>query len=244
MKNNIHFYKEYAIKVMNIDSLRKRMESGWKQALADEFNKEYFEKLNSTLLIENKSTTIFPSENDIFSAFNLTPFNDVKVVIIGQDPYHGTDQANGLCFSVSANIKHPPSLQNIFKEIQKNLKTHYPKSGNLEPWAKQGVLLLNASLTVRKNEANSHGKIGWQTFTDEVISQLSSGKKDLIFLLWGGFAKKKIKFIDKENHHILTSGHPSPLSANRGHWFGNGHFSKTNELLISLNKDPIDWRIE
>ena len=229
---------------MNIDNVIHGIEDEWKQALACEFDKEYFIKLKSTLLIENKTTSIFPSEKDIFSAFNLTPFNDVKVIIIGQDPYHGTGQANGLCFSVSENISHPPSLKNIFTEIQKDLKTTYPKSGNLESWAKQGVLLLNASLTVRKDEANSHSAFGWKIFTDEVIKQLSSQKKDLIFLLWGGFAKKKIKFINEKNHHILTSGHPSPLSANRGHWFGNGHFRKTNELLISLNKKPIDWRIE
>lgn len=229
---------------MNIDNAIKGIEDGWKQALASEFNNEYFKELKSTLLIENKTTTIFPSEKDIFSAFNLTPFHDVKVIIIGQDPYHGIDQANGLCFSVSESLSHPPSLKNIFKEIQKDLKTPYPKSGNLESWAEQGVFLLNASLTVRKDEANSHSDFGWQIFTDEVIKQLSSQKKDLIFLLWGGFAKKKIKFINEENHHILTSGHPSPLSANRGYWFGNGHFRKTNELLISLNKEPIDWRIK
>ena len=229
---------------MNIDNVIHGIEKGWKQALAYEFNQEYFKDLKSTLLIENRTSIIFPSEKDIFSAFNLTPFNDVKVIIIGQDPYHGADQANGLCFSVSENISHPPSLKNIFKEIQRDLKIPYPKNGNLESWAKQGVLLLNASLSVRKDEANSHSDFGWQIFTDEVIRQLSSQKKDLIFLLWGGFAKKKNKFINKENHHILTSGHPSPLSANRGHWYGNNHFSKTNELLISLNKEPIDWRIE
>ena len=229
---------------MNIDNVIHGIDEEWKQALASEFNKEYFKDLKSTLLIEKKTSTIFPSEKDIFSAFNLTPYNDVKVIIIGQDPYHGTDQANGLCFSVSENTTHPPSLKNIFKEIQKDLKTPYPKSGNLESWAKQGVLLLNASLTVRKDAANSHADFGWQIFTDEVIKKLSSQKEDLIFLLWGGFAKKKIKFINKENHHILTSGHPSPFSANRGHWFGNGHFRKTNELLISFNKEPIDWRIK
>jgi len=229
---------------MNIDNVIDRIESGWKHALASEFDKKYFEELKSTLSIEKRTSIIFPSEKEIFSAFNLTPFNDVKVIIIGQDPYHGEGQANGLCFSVSESMSHPPSLKNIFKEIQKDLKIPYPKSGNLESWAKQGVLLLNASLTVRKDEANSHSDFGWQIFTDEAIKQLSFKKKGLIFLLWGSFAKKKIKFINRENHQILTTGHPSPLSANRGYWFGNGHFRKTNELLISLNKEPIDWRIE
>ncbi len=229
---------------MNIDNVIDRIESGWKHALASEFDKKYFEELKSTLSIEKRTSIIFPSEKEIFSAFNLTPFNDVKVIIIGQDPYHGEGQANGLCFSVSESMSHPPSLKNIFKEIQKDLKIPYPKSGNLESWAKQGVLLLNASLTVRKDEANSHSNYGWQIFTDEAIKQLSFKKKGLIFLLWGSFAKKKIKFINRENHQILTTGHPSPLSANRGYWFGNGHFRKTNELLISLNKEPIDWRIE
>jgi uracil-DNA glycosylase len=229
---------------MNIDIVIHGIETGWKQALGNEFNKTYFQELKGKLLIEKKNYTILPNEKDIFSALDLTPFNEVKVIIIGQDPYHGAGQANGLCFSVSGNINHPPSLKNIFKEIQRDLKIPYPKNGNLESWAKQGVLLLNASLSVRKDQANSHSDFGWQIFTDEVIKQLSSQKKDLIFLLWGGFAKKKMKLINKENHHILTSGHPSPLSANRDHWFGNGHFHKTNELLISLNKEPIDWRIE
>ncbi len=244
IKNNIHFYKEQNTKVMNMNNVINGIEKGWKHALASEFDKEYFTALQSTLIIETKTSTIFPPEKDIFAALNLTPFNNVKVIIIGQDPYHGKGQANGLCFSVSDNINHPPSLQNIFKEIQNDLKIPYPKSGNLERWAKQGVLLLNASLTVRKDEPNSHIDFGWHIFTDEIIKQLSFQKKDLIFLLWGGFAKKKIKFINREHHHILTSGHPSPLSANRGYWFGNGHFRKTNELLISLNKEPIDWRIE
>ena len=229
---------------MNIDNVINGIEEGWKHALASELNKEYFTALKSKLIIEKKTSTIFPPEKDIFAAFSLTPFRDVQVIIIGQDPYHGEGQANGLCFSVSDNISHPPSLKNIFNEIQNDLKIPYPKSGNLESWAKQGVLLLNASLTVRKDEANSHSDFGLQIFTDDIIQQLSFQKKDLIFLLWGGFAKKKIKLINKEVHHILQSGHPSPLSANRGHWFGNGHFRKTNELLISLNKEPIDWRIE
>lgn len=229
---------------MNKQDVKPKIEDGWKNALSQEFEKEYFLKLTSLLSAEKKKHTIYPPGKEIFSAFNLTPFNETKVVIIGQDPYHGPQQANGLCFSVSDGINHPPSLKNIFKEISTDLNTNYPKSGNLEKWAKQGVLLLNATLTVRKSEANSHNSIGWQQFTDEVIKQLSLQKNDLIFLLWGGFAKKKAKLIDGKKHHILTTGHPSPLSANRGYWFGNKHFSKTNELLISLNKKPIDWEIE
>jgi len=229
---------------MNIDDVKPQIEDGWKNALTLEFNKGYFRKLKETLVLEKKTYTIFPPGKEIFSAFNLTPFNNVKVVILGQDPYHGPNQANGLCFSVSEGVNHPPSLINIFKEIEKDLNIPYPKSGNLESWAKQGVLLLNATLTVRKSDANSHSKIGWQTFTDEVIKQLSAQKKDIIFLLWGGFAKKKIKLIDGKKHHVLTSGHPSPLSANRGFWFGNGHFSKTNEILMSLNEKPINWEVE
>ena len=229
---------------MNIDDVKHKIEDGWKNVLAPEWNKEYFKKLVATLIIEDKAHTLFPTEKDIFSAFELTPFNEVKVVILGQDPYHGQNQANGLCFSVSEGIDHPPSLKNIFKEIENDLEIPYPKMGNLENWAKQGVLLLNTTLTVRESDPNSHSEIGWQIFTDEIINQLSNQKKDLIFLLWGGFAKKKIKLINEKKHHVLTSGHPSPLSANRGYWFGNGHFRKTNELLISLNKEPIDWKVK
>ncbi|MCB0410289.1 MAG: uracil-DNA glycosylase, partial [Flavobacteriales bacterium] len=163
---------------------------------------------------------------------------------IGQDPYHGPNQAHGLCFSVNDGIKHPPSLENIFKELQSDLNIPYPKTGNLEKWAKQGVLLLNASLTVRQGEANSHQNIGWQKFTDAVIQQLSNEKEGIVFLLWGGFAKKKGAKIDTKKHHVLTSGHPSPLSANKGHWFGNKHFSKTNELLVKMQKEPINWNLE
>lgn len=190
---------------------------------------------------EYTTTTCYPKEADIFAAFDYCNLNNLKVVIIGQDPYHGPNQANGLCFSVKDEIAHPPSLINIFKEISADLEVDYPKSGNLERWAKQGVLLLNATLTVRAHEAGSHQKKGWETFTDEVIQQISKEKEDVIFLLWGGFAKKKAKLIDKSKHHILESGHPSPLSANRGYWFGNKHFSKTNELLSSLGKEIIEW---
>ncbi len=215
----------------------------WRQVLEPEFSKPYFAELKKKLLVDKAKFKIYPPGKQIFSAFNHTPFHKVKVVIIGQDPYHGPGQANGLCFSVSDGIKHPPSLENIFKEIQTDLGYSYPTSGNLEPWANQGVLLLNATLTVRAAQANSHQGIGWQTFTDEVIRRLSEEREGIIFLLWGGFARKKGAKIDRSKHHVLTSGHPSPLSANRGYWFGNKHFSKANKLLREAGKEPIDWKI-
>lgn len=184
----------------------------------------------------------YPREDHIFAAFEHCHWEKTKVVIIGQDPYHGPGQANGLCFSVNEGIPHPPSLSNIFKEIYTDLGMPYPKSGDLQPWADQGVLLLNATLSVRSGEAGSHQKRGWETFTDTVIKKLSNGKEGLVFLLWGGFAKKKISLIDTGKHFILSSGHPSPLSANRGYWFGNKHFSKTNEILIGQGLSPIDWQ--
>lgn len=216
----------------------------WLAVLEEEFTQPYFKSLKEKLKADKSRYEVYPPGNKIFSAFNRTPFNQVKVVIIGQDPYHGPGQANGLCFSVSEGIKHPPSLENIFKELQSDLGHPYPKSGNLEPWADQGVLLLNASLTVRRSEANSHQNYGWQYFTDAVIRQLSTQRQDLIFLLWGGFAKKKGAQIDGKKHHVLTSGHPSPLSANKGYWFGNKHFSRANELLKSMGKEPINWKIQ
>jgi len=217
------------------------IESSWKTVLHNEFEKEYFKELTSYVKEEYAHHTCFPPENEIFNAFSYCPFNDVKVVIIGQDPYHGVDQANGLCFSVKEGIKHPPSLVNIFKELQTNVGKEYPDSGNLEAWAKQGVLLLNATLTVRAHEAGSHQKKGWETFTDVVIKSISDKKENVVFLLWGGYAKRKVKLIDTNKHDILTSGHPSPLSANRGFWFGNNHFSKCNEILLKNNKEPILW---
>ncbi|WP_136481189.1 uracil-DNA glycosylase [Cognatitamlana onchidii] len=213
----------------------------WKPWLQDEFSKPYFESLVDFVKSEYKTHTCFPSGKDIFNAFNQCHFNDVKVVIIGQDPYHDVGQANGLCFSVNDGIKHPPSLINIFKEIESDLGTPYPESGNLLRWANQGVLLLNATLTVRAHKPGSHQKKGWETFTDAVIKTLSANKKDVVFLLWGGFAKKKVKLIDKSRHKILTSGHPSPLSANRGYWFGNKNFSQTNACLYKLGKTTINW---
>ena len=224
--------------------IKTNIEKSWKKVLQKEFNSDYFINIKSTLINEQKNFTIYPPSKDIFKAFNTTPFDDVKVVIIGQDPYHGFGQAHGLSFSVQEGIKFPPSLENIFKELKTDLNIPYPANGNLTSWAKQGVLLLNASLTVRESDPNSHQNIGWQKFTDSVIQQLSEKRVGVIFLLWGGFAKKKGAKIDSKKHHILTTGHPSPLSANRGYWFGNKHFSKTNELLISMGKNPIDWCVE
>ena len=215
--------------------------SSWKIKLQDEFSKPYFANLVDFVKKEYKLHTCFPSGKDIFAAFDHCTFNNLKVVIIGQDPYHGIGQANGLCFSVSYDIPHPPSLVNIFKEIKNDLDIPYPKTGNLERWANQGVLLLNATLTVRAHQAGSHQNKGWEQFTDSVIKTISKEKKDIVFLLWGGFAKKKIKIIDTKKHHVLTSGHPSPLSANRGYWFGNKHFSKTNYLLETNGLEPVDW---
>jgi len=213
----------------------------WKPHLQDEFDKPYFKDLTDFVKSEYRNHTCFPPQNQIFSTFEHCHFEDVKVVIIGQDPYHGDGQANGLCFSVNDGLIHPPSLKNIFKEIETDLGISYPKSGNLERWAKQGVLLLNATLTVRANIAGSHQKKGWETFTDAVIKTISDKKEGVVFLLWGGFAKNKAKLISKNKHHILESGHPSPLSANRGFWFSNKHFSKTNFLLEQDALEQIAW---
>ena len=213
----------------------------WKQELEEEFEKEYFQNLTQFVKQEYDSHSCFPEEHQIFSAFDHCPFEDVKVVILGQDPYHGVGQANGLCFSVQDAIAMPPSLINIFKEIETDIGTPFPETGNLERWASQGILLLNATLTVRAHEAGSHQKKGWESFTDAVIGTLSRKRKNIIFLLWGGYAKKKGAKIDTSKHHVLTSGHPSPLSANRGYWFGNTHFSKTNTLLRSFGDTEIVW---
>lgn len=214
---------------------------GWKPLLETEFDSPYFKKLASFVRDEYRNHQCYPKGSEIFSAFGQCHVDSVRVVILGQDPYHGPKQANGLCFSVHEGIRHPPSLINIFKEIHTDTGAPYPKSGDLTRWARQGVLLLNAVLTVRDSEAGSHRNQGWETFTDAVIRLLSDQYQGLVFLLWGGYAKKKIPLIDLEKHHILTSGHPSPLSANRGYWFGNGHFSKTNEILLNQNATPIDW---
>ena len=221
---------------MNVD-----LHNSWKTPLNKEFEQDYFKGLTAFVKSEYQQQKCFPPENQIFNAFEACPLNELKVVIIGQDPYHNYNQANGLCFSVNGTMKHPPSLINIFKELETDIGKPYPKSGNLAHWAKQGVFLLNATLTVRAHEAGSHQKHGWETFTDAVIKTISEQKENVVFLLWGGFAKKKAKLIDSNKHHILVSGHPSPLSANRGYWFGNTHFSKTNVLLEENGLERIDW---
>lgn len=218
-----------------------KVHESWKPYLQKEFDQPYFSELTDFVKEEYEQHTCYPTGKEIFAAFDHCSFQDLKVVIIGQDPYHGPNQANGLCFSVHDGISHPPSLINIFKEIETDLGKPYPHSGNLERWADQGVLLLNATLTVRAHEAGSHQNKGWETFTDAVIKTISQEKQDVVFLLWGGFAKKKVKLIDSKKHHVLTSGHPSPLSANRGYWFGNKHFSLCNEFLSSKGLDTIVW---
>lgn len=221
--------------------MKVNIHQSWKTNLQQEFVKPYFTELVNFVKHEYKAYQCFPPGKEIFAAFDHCTFDKLKVVIIGQDPYHGFGQANGLCFSVSDTVTHPPSLINIFKEIETDLGIPYPKSGNLERWADQGVLLLNATLTVRAHQAGSHQNKGWEIFTDTVIQTISEQKKGIIFLLWGGFAKKKSLLIDKSKHHLLTSGHPSPLSANRGYWFGNKHFSKTNFLLEQAGQKQILW---
>lgn len=218
------------------------IEGSWKRVLEREFQSEYFKNLKEFLIIERKTHVIYPPASKIFASFNYTPFDKVRVVIIGQDPYHGEGQANGLCFSVSDGISQPPSLQNIFKEINADLEIPIPKGGNLEPWAKQGILLLNASLTVRANQAGSHQKQGWEQFTDAAIRALSEKRKGLVFLLWGKFAQAKELLIDASKHHILKAPHPSPFSVHSG-FFGCKHFSKTNELLKKEGMEEIDWRL-
>ncbi len=213
----------------------------WKPLLQTEFEKPYFESLIKFVNEEYTVSTCFPASDQIFEAFNLCSFEDLKVVIIGQDPYHGEGQAHGLCFSVNDGIKHPPSLKNIFKEIERDLSIPYPESGNLARWALQGVLLLNATLTVKEKNAGSHQNKGWEQFTNAVISIISEKKEHVVFLLWGDYAKKKGKKIDSKKHCVLTSGHPSPLSANRGYWFGNKHFSKTNNYLKNSNLPCVKW---
>jgi len=220
-----------------------KMETSWKNTLSDLFDKPYFSQIADHLKAEKAlKTTIYPSGGLIFNAFSLTPYEKVKVIILGQDPYHNPNQAMGLSFSVPDGIKPPPSLMNIFKELNKDIGMPIPSSGNLTAWAKQGVLLLNAVLTVRANEPASHAKIGWTKFTDDVILSLSSQKTGLVFILWGNFAQEKIKLIDGSKHKILKAAHPSPFSAYNG-FFGCKHFSATNEYLVKNNIDPIDWAI-
>ena len=213
----------------------------WNSLIYKELEKPYYLELLDFIEYEYKSKICFPPKNEIFNAFNFCEYANLKVVIIGQDPYHDVGQANGLCFSVNDGIAHPPSLKNIFKELEKDVNKPIPTSGNLEHWAKQGILLLNATLSVGAHKPASHQKKGWETFTDKVIEEISNQKEGVIFLLWGSYAKSKAKFIDPEKHHILESGHPSPLSANRGYWFGNKHFSKTNYLLEQVGKRVVRW---
>lgn len=220
-----------------------KIEESWKQVLKQEFTKPYFLEIVTRLRIERASQTIiYPPGQLIFNAFNTTPFSQVKVVLIGQDPYHGDGQAHGLSFSVQDGVNPPPSLMNIFKEMQADIGIPVPRTGNLTKWAQQGVLLLNASLTVKRNEPNSHAKIGWMNFTDSVIEKLSSEKQHLVFLLWGKFAQEKQVLIDETKHLVLKAAHPSPYSANAG-FFGCRHFSKTNEYLVANGIDPIDWSL-
>jgi uracil-DNA glycosylase len=220
-----------------------QIDESWKQLLDDEFQQPYFAAIKQFLMKEKEQgVTIHPPGPLIFHAFNLTPFDMLKVVILGQDPYHGKGQAHGLCFSVPDGVPPPPSLQNIFKELQADLGVPVPKSGNLTGWAKQGVMLLNALLTVRANQPASHHNIGWERFTDAVIRKISEGKTGVVFLLWGKFAQEKQSLIDLSKHHVLKAAHPSPYSANNG-FFGCRHFSRTNELLESNGIAPVDWRL-
>ncbi len=219
-----------------------RISPSWNALLSSEFEKPYFQALTAFVKKEYSEHTCYPKGKEIFAAFDKCPVENLKVVLLGQDPYHGEGQANGLSFSVRDGIAHPPSLVNIFREIQEDLKLPYPENGNLSRWAEQGVLLLNATLTVRANMAGSHQGQGWETFTDAVIKSISDNCQHIVFLLWGSFAKKKIALIDTQKHCVLSSGHPSPLSANRGYWFGNKHFSKTNAYLSSVGKQVIDWK--
>ena len=218
------------------------IEQSWRHRLSEEFSKPYFQQLSAFLLTEKIfGHIIYPPSNKIFAAFEYTPFDKVKAVIIGQDPYHGDGQANGLCFSVADTIRKPPSLQNVFKELLRDVGVPISVGGNLEAWAKQGVLLLNATLTVRANAAGSHQKKGWELFTDTVIRTISEQNEGVVFLLWGNFAKQKASIINKEKHFILEAAHPSPLA--RTGFVGCKHFSKTNALLESLGKTTIDWSL-
>lgn len=218
-----------------------RINSDWQTILQKEFEKHYFKDLEAFVQQEYATQICFPPKKDIFAAFEYCSFENLKVVILGQDPYPGLGQADGLCFSVNEDMAFPRSLRNIFKEIETDLGKEFPEHGNLKSWAEQGVLLLNASLTVRAGEAGSHQRKGWEKFTDAVIQKISEEKEKIVFMLWGGYAKKKGKKIDGEKHLILESGHPSPLSANRGFWFGNKHFSSANYYLKENGIQPINW---
>ncbi len=218
-----------------------KLESSWKAALAEEFTKPYFTDLTNFVRDAYQTNTVYPPARLIFHALDSCPLKDTTVVILGQDPYHGPGQAHGLSFSVPEGVSHPPSLINIFKELETDIGKVYPKNGSLTSWASQGVLLLNATLTVVSSQAGSHQNKGWEKFTDAVIDVITTQCDHVVFMLWGNYAKQKGKRIDPERHLVLTSGHPSPLSANRGLWFGSRHFSQANTYLISKGKLPIDW---
>ncbi len=217
------------------------LDNEWRTVLKNEFKKPYFLQLMDFLKTEYSQNVCFPPWNEVFNAFNHTPFSQVKIVIIGQDPYHGYGQSHGLCFSVRKGVPLPPSLKNIFTEIKSDTNSEIPTHGDLTRWAAQGVLLLNATMSVQAHKPGSHHKKGWEFFTDAVIQNLSLKKEGLVFMLWGGPAKKKGAVVDKSKHLVLTSGHPSPLAANRGYWFGNKHFSKANEYLMGKGLNPIKW---
>lgn len=221
----------------------KLLNNDWKKLLKDEFNKDYYVELKKFLVKEYETKTTFPNVDDIFNALNYTKYNDVKVVILGQDPYHGPNQAHGLSFSVRPNVPTPPSLLNIYKELHTDLGCFIPNNGYLMKWAEQRVMLLNTVLTVRAGEANSHKNIGWEHFTNKIITLLNNREDPIVFILWGNHAQSKLKIIDEKKHYIIKSVHPSPLSAHRG-FFGSKPFSMTNGFLVSIGKEPIDWQIE
>ena len=218
-----------------------KIDPSWKEHLSEEFAKPYFIDLTNFVRQEYQTAICYPPGRLIFNAFNLCPFDKVKVVIIGQDPYHGPGQAHGLSFSVCDGVPFPPSLQNIFKEIQQDMGTPIPITGNLTRWAEQGVLLLNATLTVREHQPGSHQRHGWEQFTDAAIKALNAHRDNLVFILWGGYARSKASFIDASRHLVLQSAHPSPMSANKGGWFGNHHFSRANAYLVEHGQEPINW---
>ncbi len=219
------------------------LKNDWHEFLKDEFEKDYYQKLRKFLIDEYRTKTIYPDKYHIFNALHYTSYQDVKVVILGQDPYHGPNQAHGLSFSVKPGVQPPPSLVNIFKELKDDLGCYIPNNGYLKKWADQGVMLLNASLTVRAGQANSHSNIGWSTFTDRVISTLNARRAPIVFILWGKNAQAKLSMINNPRHYILQSAHPSPLSAHAGFW-GSRPFSKANQFLTSIGKEPIDWQID
>jgi uracil-DNA glycosylase len=225
-----------------ITQVNPQIEASWKEALKNEFAASYFASLKEFLLEEKIKFTIYPPGKLVFNAFDQTPFDNVRVVILGQDPYHSPGQAHGLCFSVPPGVAHPPSLMNIYKELKNDLGIQIPRHGNLEKWAQQGVLLLNATLTVRANQAGSHQGKGWEQFTDSVIKKISEERAGIVFLLWGKYAQAKETLIDQNKHYILKAAHPSPLSAYNG-FIGCRHFSKTNDLLIRHGLQPIDWKV-